>query len=118
VPAEVAKLQVSGLVLHDVGAPARPASGEEPMVSLALTPLLSLTTGKAAAQCGHAAQLAAMAMDLVLCQRWVSRGAPLRLLSLGVQEWNEQVPRSPVVVTDAGFTEVPPGTRTALAWWR
>jgi len=31
--------------------------------------------------------------------------------------WAHLVRRAPVAVHDGGFTEVAPGTRTALAWW-
>jgi peptidyl-tRNA hydrolase len=34
------------------------------------------------------------------------------------EEWKERISTSQVVVVDAGFTEVVPGTATALARWR
>jgi peptidyl-tRNA hydrolase len=65
-----------------------------------------MTTGKAAAQCGHAAHLLLRA-----------RGAwpGLRVRVVDADEWSRAVAEADVVVRDGGFTEVAPGTMTAVA---
>ena len=140
VPAALAKLQVSGLDLaadagdagdaRDAGdaavnaveaADRRDDEVTPPphalAVSIALTPHVRLTTGKAAAQCAHAAQLAARRLDPERLHAWVDAGSPVHLTFPDEAAWADLVRCAPVRVTDAGFTEIPPGTDTTLAWW-
>src|SRR5699024_3245594 len=51
----------------------------EAVVSSALSPELALPTGKAAAQCGHAAQLAFEQMPAAMRERWRDSGFSLRV---------------------------------------
>jgi hypothetical protein len=46
---------------------------------------------------------------------WVADGAPLEVHTAGEGQWEHLVATMPVVVTDGGFTEVPPGTVTVAA---
>jgi peptidyl-tRNA hydrolase len=46
---------------------------------------------------------------------WVAAGAPLDVAVADEAAWDDLVRTLPVVVTDGGFTEVPPGTITAVA---
>ena len=108
---ETSRLQVGGLTLEDDDAV--PADGVGPM--LWLNPHLTLTTGKAAAQVGHAAQLVLESMSPDAAAAWVSEGAPLDVGVADEGEWDQLVASSPVVVTDGGFTEVAPGTITVVA---
>ena len=48
-------------------------------------------------------------------RRWVAAGAPLDVAVADESEWDGLVASVPVVVTDGGFTEVPPGTITVVA---
>ena len=110
---EISRLQVGGLTLEDeepadTGAPGRGAR-------LWLNPHVTLTTGKAAAQVGHAAQLVLQSLSPADAADWVSAGAPLDVRVAEEGDWDRLVGRSPVVVTDGGFTEVPPGTVTVVA---
>ncbi|SNS35367.1 Peptidyl-tRNA hydrolase [Actinomadura meyerae] len=111
VPPQLAKLQVAGLDLAD-GEP-EPAP-EPPYAAIALNPDVTITTGKAAAQCGHAAQLLLRQGRRKDVAAWVEAGAPVRLAR--DVPWRDCVKKATVAVRDGGFTEVPPGTMTAIAW--
>ncbi len=113
-PAELAKLQVGGTDQPERGEPSAPVAGG---LSIALTPLSEMTTGKSAAQCGHAAQLALLAMDDDSRAAWQKSDWAVRVLLPDRQAWQQLERTAPVAVHDGGFTEVAPGTRTALAWW-
>ena len=114
VPPALAKLQVGGTEQPERGEPSAPAAGG---LSIALTPLTAMTTGKAAAQSGHAAQLALRGMPLHALRAWRDGGWAVRVLLPDEAAWSRLAPAAPVVVHDGGFTEVAPGTRTAVAWW-
>ena len=114
VPPALAKLQVGGTDQPERGEPSAPTPGG---VTIALTPLIAMTTGKAAAQSGHAGQLAIQAMDPRAREAWQNSGWAVRVLVPDRASWSRLERRAPVAVHDGGFTEVPRGTRTALAWW-
>jgi hypothetical protein len=114
VPVQLAKLQVGGTDQPERGEPAAALPGG---LSIALTPLTAMTTGKSAAQCGHAAQLALEAMDPAARAAWRQSGWAVRVLLPDRPGWAALERSAPVAVHDGGFTEVRPGTRTALAWW-
>ena len=114
VPPALAKLQVGGTEQPERGEPSPSGPG---VLSIALTPLTAMTTGKAAAQSGHAAQLALRGMPTEAVLRWRESGWGVRVLMPDEAVWAELVRTAPVAVRDGGFTEVAPGTRTALAWW-
>jgi len=117
-PPELSKLQVGGLDLDDQQRreTARPEPGW-PGVVVAVTPEPELGTGKAAAACGHAAQLAALRMEPARLAAWAGAGFPVLVEQPSAGRWPEVVAAAPVEVIDAGFTVVEPGTRTAVAWW-
>ncbi|MGY1832834.1 peptidyl-tRNA hydrolase [Geodermatophilus sp. SYSU D01180] len=117
IPPEVAKLQLTGSELDDPGA--RPGVDPEPggplVVSVCPEPFLPL--GKAAAACGHAAQLSAVRMPARRFDAWAAADFPVVVEHPGVERWAALRPRADVEVVDAGFTVVDPGTSTALARW-
>ncbi len=117
-PPQLSKLQVAGTDLPDAGEPAPATPGA---VTVLLTPEHPLTTGKAAAQCGHAAHLAWLALQppelAPVLDRWRASGLAVRVLVPARQEWRRALRRAPVVVRDGGYTEVRPGTLTAVACW-
>jgi peptidyl-tRNA hydrolase len=118
VPAELAKLQVAGLDLanddeRDGSADPQPAP-DRPYAVIALNPEVTMTTGKAAAQCGHAAQLLLLQLDRAEVGAWIAAGLMVRLVRN--VPWRDCVERADVAVRDAGFTEVPPGTMTTVSW--
>jgi peptidyl-tRNA hydrolase len=109
---EVSRLQVGGLTLED---PEEPSHDDPAGVMLWINPHVALTTGKAAAQVGHAAQLVLQDLPPEHATAWVAAGAPLDVGTVEKEDWQRLVATSPVVVTDGGFTEVSPGTVTVVA---
>ncbi|GAA0304076.1 hypothetical protein [Kineococcus aurantiacus] len=107
VPELLRPLQVGGLDLADPEDLAVP--GPDGLLTIRLTPGVAMTTGKAAAQVGHAAQLAYE--QLPQARRWQETGFGVRVLT-GAPVLP---PSGRVDVRDGGFTEVPPGTTTASA---
>jgi peptidyl-tRNA hydrolase len=104
VPPEISRLQVGGTDLpRDEDAKPPPAP---PYALIALNPGVPMTTGKAAAQCGHAAHLLLRGMGA-----WPG----LRVHVVEPDDWRRTVAEADAVVRDGGFTEVAPGTMTAVA---
>ena len=118
---EVARLQVGGLTLddhddhddHDDTGSASPDLAAD--VRLWLNPYVAMTTGKAAAQVGHAAQLVLESLPPEVAEAWVGAGAPVQVSTAGEDAWQQIRESAPVVVEDGGFTEVAPGTVTVVA---
>ncbi|MBB3052081.1 peptidyl-tRNA hydrolase [Prauserella isguenensis] len=120
VPKEVARLQVSGTDLP-VDEPG-PASDDRPL--LLLNPDVPMTTGKFAAQVGHATMLLAAVLGDVELSRWRADGFRCAVRDATPAQWAELAPGDPaatwrdrgvIAVRDAGFTEIAPGTVTVLA---
>ena len=105
------KLQVSGTELPDE----LPSASTDALVVVGVSPLVTMTTGKAAAQCGHAAQLAWEAMEDAVRDRWAADGHRVRVEVLDERRWATDPGR--VQVVDAGFTELDGPTETTRAWW-
>lgn len=117
-PIPVAKLQVSGLtLLDDETEPANEDADGPPVLAIAPAPGLSLSTGKAAAQVAHAAQLAALQLDSSTVRAWLQVGVPVRIVPAAPAVWARLLNAAAgvAVVHDAGFTEVEPGTATCAA---
>jgi peptidyl-tRNA hydrolase len=118
VPPQIAKLQVAGLDLE----PGTPSSASPGVLAIAITPLVAMSPLKAAVQVSHAAQLAQTTMagtptgaaDL---DSWRATGFGVRLVRPDADEWAHLTASAQVVVRDAGFTEIPPDTQTAVALW-
>ncbi|MEP7161681.1 MAG: peptidyl-tRNA hydrolase [Dermatophilaceae bacterium] len=91
------------------------------VVMVALTPYAELSTGKAAAQCGHAAQLAMEELvrrgDPATVRAWRDHGWRVDVVESDEEQWAALV-SAPIHVVDAGFTEVDGPTETARAWWQ
>jgi peptidyl-tRNA hydrolase len=112
VPAGVRRLQVSGLDLPRSGS--RDAGARA--AHLAVSPYLGMSTGKAAAQVAHAAQILYQQLDEQARSTWVQGGAPVSIELPDRDRWLRVASDAPVTVRDAGFTEVPPGSRTVVAY--
>ena len=88
-----------------------PPPAAAPALTIRVAPGVVMSTGKAVAQVGHAAQLALERLDAATVRRWLGAGAGVRVLT--------GAPVLPaahrVDVRDGGYTEVAPGTTTASA---
>ena len=115
-PRALKKLQVGGTEFPESsdGTPGVSAARDS-VVVIEQSPHIEVTTGKAAAQCGHAAQLAYEQMPDEVRQRWQADGFRVRVVTPEVAIWNDG--DAPVRVVDAGFTEVDGPTETARARW-
>ncbi|WP_343068552.1 peptidyl-tRNA hydrolase [Brachybacterium halotolerans] len=125
-PKDLAKLQVGGTEFPRGGredAPAAPAApavvapttpaAPAAFVEVEITPLEEISTGKTAAQAGHAAQLLYEQMGEGERATWRADGFRVRLLPSDEAAWEE--PGDAVRVIDAGLTEVDGPTETARA---
>ncbi|HEV2636963.1 MAG TPA: peptidyl-tRNA hydrolase [Actinocrinis sp.] len=111
-PPALAKLQVSGTELDDPEAPAAPEPGT---AVLWLNPGVQMTAGKAMAQVGHAAQLGWWTLADDDQARWAEAGFPLAVRTATPEQWHKLAAADLPTVRDAGFTEVTPGSTTAIA---
>jgi peptidyl-tRNA hydrolase len=112
VPPELFKLQVSGTDFEDA-ADLPPVKAGVPV--LWLNPALEMSSGKAMAQCGHAAQLAWWALSAQARKEWEATDFDLAVRTATPSQWTHLLTSRLPVVQDAGFTEVAPGSRTVIA---
>ena len=108
-PPDLARLQVGGTNLEP-DEPAPPPSGA-PLILL--SPHAQMSTGKAMAQAGHAAQLGHRALSAAARAAWQAAGFPLAVRDATPAQWAGALDAGAVAVADGGFTEVAPGTVTA-----
>ena len=112
VPHSIAKLQIKGTEIEP--GEVRPLDSGAPLIALDTS--LQMSAGKAAAQAGHASMLLAVARETSWVQQWAQAGFPLNVRELPREEFAELAARpETVAVRDAGFTEVAPGSTTAIA---
>ncbi|MET7641043.1 peptidyl-tRNA hydrolase [Streptomyces sp. NPDC005438] len=110
-PPELAALQVSGTELSDPEPVGPPPEG---VPVCWLNPEVEMSAGKAMAQTGHAAQLAWWELSAPDRERWRADGYPLAVRSAAPGRWDQLLTSGLPLVRDAGFTEVAPGSSTAL----
>ncbi|HXL93463.1 MAG TPA: peptidyl-tRNA hydrolase [Streptosporangiaceae bacterium] len=111
-PADLARLQVSGTDLTDEVPPDDP---DPAAPVLWLNPGLEMTAGKAMAQVGHAAQLAWWRLPDEARAKWQASGFDLAVRTAPAARWAGLLASGLPVVRDAGFTEIEPGSCTAVA---
>ena len=111
-PKSLRRLQVSGLVLDQTAWQVPPTG---PVLRVVLDESVDMTSGKAIAQAGHSVQIAFRCLDDASYARWADAGFHTNF-SHGDVTGMSMAREPDVTVTDAGFTEVRPGTRTCAAW--
>jgi len=110
-PPDLARLQVRDTELDDPEPPAAAAPG---IAVILLSPHVSMTAGKAMAQAGHAAQLGYRSLSAAQRGSWHAAGFPLAVRDATPAQWEQALRAGAPVVHDGGFTEIEPGTQTAL----
>ena len=110
-PPELSRLQVGGTNLDQPTEPPAVPAGT-PLVLL--SPHVELSAGKAMAQAAHAAQLGWRDVGRARRRRWLEAGLPVAVRDATPAAWDAAISRGAPVVHDGGFTEVAPGTATAL----
>ncbi|HEX3336444.1 MAG TPA: peptidyl-tRNA hydrolase [Jatrophihabitans sp.] len=110
-PPELARLQVGGTNLDDSGPLPDVAPG---MPLVLLSPHAEMTTGKAMAQAAHAAQLGWRSLRRAARARWRDQDFPVAVRDASPRQWRDAIDNGAPIVHDGGFTEVEPGTATAL----
>jgi peptidyl-tRNA hydrolase len=110
-PPELARLQVRDTQLVD---PEPPPAVPPGVPVVLLNPLVEMTAGKAMAQAGHAAQLGFRSLHVGEREAWQARGFELAVRDATERQWDLAMTGGAPVVHDGGFTEVEPGTATAV----
>ena len=110
-PPELARLQVGGTTLGDLVAPPEVAPSTQLVL---LSPHADMTAGKAMAQAAHAAQLGWRSLRRRPRRKWQEAGFPLAVRDATERQWQAALQAGAPLVHDGGFTEVEPGTATAL----
>ncbi|GAA0254096.1 aminoacyl-tRNA hydrolase [Saccharothrix mutabilis subsp. mutabilis] len=111
-PKELSRLQISGSELPTDEPGDIPPGAQV----LWLNPRVEMTAGKAAAQVGHASMLLAPTLTEAELEQWAAAGYRCAVRTPSPADWDALVARpDAVVVRDAGYTEVDPGTATVAA---
>lgn len=116
-PAEVTKLQIQSTPLDDVDTRAEVPALVAGTLAIGVTPLVEMSWGKQAAQCAHAGQRAWMLANPGTTSAWHAAGRPVAIVRPDAELWPVVVERASVTIHDGGFTEIPAGTNTTVAWW-
>lgn len=116
-PPELAKLQIQSTPLPEPDVvdelpPALPGA-----LVIAVTPLFDMSWGKQAAQCAHAGQRAWMTATPAELAAWAASDRSIVILHPTAELWQQCEPIATTAIHDGGFTEIPPGTNTTLAWF-
>ena len=118
-PPELKKMQVEGTQLpshpDDGTSDARDPQDVDAMVTVRLSPLVTMTSGKSAAQCAHAAQRAWESMSGEERARWAADDHRVRIVRDTAAHWAATPGR--VSIIDAGFTELEGQHETTRADW-
>jgi len=116
-PREVTKLQIQSTPLDEV----EPIDSLPPLVPgtlvVAVTPHFDMSWGKQAAQCAHAAQRAWMTAAAAVVDAWDDAGRPIVVLHPTASLWDALDDVATTRIHDGGFTEIPPGTNSSVAWF-
>ncbi len=114
-PEALGKLQIQSTPLDDVVV--MDAVPQVTGLFVAVTPEFEMSWGKQAAQCAHAGQWAWMRSDASIVGRWNAIDRPITIVHPTRRLWSSLVQSAPIQIHDGGFTEIPAGTKSAVAWW-
>lgn len=114
-PEALAKLQIQSSPLDAIERVDR--APDVAGLLIAVTPHVDMSWGKQAAQCAHAGQWAWMRSSSEVVHSWDAAGRPITVIHPTEALWAQLVEDAPIQIHDGGFTEIPAGTKTALAWW-
>ena len=116
-PREVTKLQIQSTALDDVSQIDSLPELAAPTLVLAITPHFEMSWGKQAAQCAHAGQRAWMTSEPDTIAAWNIAGRPITVLHPTAALWDSLDDVATTRIHDGGFTEIPPGTNSSIAWF-
>lgn len=115
----IKKLQISGTDIPPEPAAPKPLGPAQPV--LAINTALGMTVGKAAAQAGHASMLLAATLTAEQAWEWARQDYACTIVEAGPAQWAKLLDQARdghgIVVRDAGFTEIAPGSATVFAHW-
>lgn len=116
-PPELARLQIRSSPLDDAPiVDALPEIAHGAMV-VAVTPQVAMSWGKQAAQTAHAGQRAWMTASADELAAWETSGRDLRIIHPTAELWAAVAAQATTQIHDGGFTEIPAGTNTTVAWF-
>ncbi len=116
-PREVTKLQIQSSPLDEVDRTAELPDLAPGTLVLAITPHFDMSWGKQAAQCAHAGQRAWMLADSETVTAWDDGGKAIVVLHPDADLWASLDDVATTRIHDGGFTEIPPGTNSSIAWF-
>jgi len=116
-PREITKLQIQSTALDEVAPQSQLPEMVAATLVIAITPHFEMSWGKQAAQCAHAGQRAWTTADAATTSEWDQAGRPITILHPTVALWSELDDVATTRIHDGGFTEIPPGTNSSIAWF-
>lgn len=114
-PPELSKLQIQSTPLDEPARIQELAGVDVPTLTVLLNPAVEMSWGKRGAQVAHAAQRCWEQLDRTDRLDWNAVGRPVRVRTPTTSLWDHQLPRMSTTIRDGGFTEIAPGTLTAVA---
>lgn len=117
-PDAISKLQIRSSPLDEAPMLAEIPPGTAADAIIVITPAVQMSWGKQAAQVAHAGQLLARTWSDERFAAWHSHGEPVVIVHADETLWAHADGEATVHVRDGGFTEIPAGTLTAVAFDR
>lgn len=116
-PREVTKLQIQSTALDEVDPISELPDLAPATLVIAITPYFAMSWGKQAAQCAHAGQRAWTFAEPETLRTWDDTDRPIAVLHPDEPLWKALDDVATTRIHDGGFTEIPPGTNSSIAWF-
>lgn len=116
-PREVTKLQIQSTALKEIEPQSELPELAPAALVIAVTPHFEMSWGKQAAQCAHAGQRAWMTAPPGTVDAWYQAGRTITVVHPDERLWTALDDVATTRIHDGGFTEIPPGTNSSLAWF-